>query len=88
MAAREYERKVGAGMALFRRGTAGKPGEWYYCIKHQKVEEGPECRAADRLGPYASPEEAARAMETARERNEEWRNDPRWRDDEPQGDDA
>ncbi|MCD9594270.1 hypothetical protein HUF15_15190 [Streptomyces samsunensis] len=75
-------------MALFRRGTAGKPGEWYYCIKHQKVEEGPECRAADRLGPYASPEEAARAMETARERNEEWRNDPRWRDDEPQGGDA
>ncbi|CDR10824.1 hypothetical protein GCM10022420_071890 [Streptomyces iranensis] len=83
MAAREYERKIGVGMALFRRGTAGKPGEWYYCIKHQKVEEGPECRAADRLGPYASPEEAARAMETARERNEEWRNDPRWRDDEP-----
>ncbi|MGV9855368.1 hypothetical protein ACWDWU_42445 [Streptomyces sp. NPDC003442] len=72
-------------MALFRRGTAGKPGEWYYCIKHQKVEEGPECRAADRLGPYASPEEAARAMETARERDEEWRNDPRWRDDEPRG---
>lgn len=85
MAAREYERKVRAGMALFRRGTAGKPGEWYYCIKHQKVEEGPECRAADRLGPYASPEEAARAMETARERDEEWRNDPRWRDDEPRG---
>ncbi|MBD3010812.1 MULTISPECIES: hypothetical protein [unclassified Streptomyces] len=75
-------------MALFRRGTAGKPGEWYYCIRHQKVEEGPECRAADRLGPYASPAEAARAMETARERNEEWRNDPRWRDDEPRGGDA
>ncbi|GAA1726866.1 hypothetical protein [Streptomyces yatensis] len=70
-------------MALFKRGTAGKPGEWYYCIRHQKVEEGPECRAADRLGPYASREEAARAMETARERNEEWQNDPRWRDDEP-----
>ncbi|MBO3680646.1 hypothetical protein [Streptomyces sp. NEAU-YJ-81] len=70
-------------MALFKRGTAGKPGEWYYCIRHQKVEEGPECRAADRLGPYASPEEAAHAMETARERNEEWQNDPRWRDDEP-----
>ncbi|MEU4897079.1 hypothetical protein AB0B12_31000 [Streptomyces sp. NPDC044780] len=68
-------------MALFRRGTAGKPGEWYYCVRHQKVEEGPECRAADRLGPYASPEEAAHAMETARERNEEWRNDPRWQDD-------
>ncbi|OPF73386.1 hypothetical protein VT50_0228650 [Streptomyces antioxidans] len=75
-------------MALFRRGTAGKPGEWYYCIEHQKVEEGPECRAADRLGPYASPEEAARAVETVRERDAEWRNDPRWRDDKPQGGDA
>lgn len=81
MAAGEHERKGEAGMALFRRGTAGKPGEWYYCVRHQKVEEGPECRAADRLGPYASPEEAAHAMETARERNEEWRNDPRWQDD-------
>lgn len=68
-------------MALFKRRTAGKPGEYYYCLKHGTVEEGPECRAADRFGPYASREEAAHAMETARERNEEWREDPRWRDE-------
>ncbi|POX37615.1 hypothetical protein C3486_27525 [Streptomyces sp. Ru73] len=67
-------------MALFKRGTAGKPGEWYYCLKHGTVEEGPECRAADRMGPYASREEAAHAMETARERNAEWENDSRWTD--------
>ncbi|MEV6779512.1 hypothetical protein [Streptomyces syringium] len=68
-------------MALFKRRTAGKPGEWYYCLEHGTVEEGPQCRAADRLGPYDSQEEAARAMETARERNEEWREDPRWNDE-------
>ncbi|UGY91074.1 hypothetical protein [Streptomyces gobiensis] len=69
-------------MGLFKRKTVGKPGEWYYCLKHKTVEEGPECRALDRFGPYASREEAAHAMEIARERNREWQNDPRWRDQE------
>ncbi|MEU6981664.1 hypothetical protein [Streptomyces sp. NPDC046371] len=67
-------------MALFKKRTAGKPGEWYYCLEHKKVEEGPECPAKNRFGPYASPEEAAHAMETARERNLEWETDPRWHD--------
>lgn len=67
-----------AVMALFKGRGAGKPGEWYYCLKHGTVEEGPECRAADRFGPYATREEAAHAMETARERNQEWETDPRW----------
>ncbi|AUG76937.1 hypothetical protein CFP65_2079 [Kitasatospora sp. MMS16-BH015] len=57
----------------------GQPGEWYWCLKHAKVEEGPECAAKDRLGPYATREEAARALDTAAERNEEWREeDSRW----------
>ncbi|GAA0461792.1 hypothetical protein ACFQ2B_23075 [Streptomyces stramineus] len=72
-------------MALFKRRTAGKAGEWYYCLKHGTVEEGPECRAADRFGPYATREEAAHAMETARDREEEWREDPRWNDTAPPG---
>ncbi|MGG7574226.1 hypothetical protein [Streptomyces sirii] len=67
-------------MALFKRRTVGKPGEWYYCLRHQTVEEGPECRAADRFGPYTTREEAAHAMETARERNLEWETDPKWHD--------
>ncbi|HCA87099.1 MAG TPA: hypothetical protein DEQ61_17445, partial [Streptomyces sp.] len=65
-------------MALFKKRTAGKPGEWYYCLKHRKVEEGPECPALDRFGPYGSRAEAERAMETAAERNLEWETDPRW----------
>lgn len=67
-------------MALFRK-TAGRPGEWFYCLKHGIVEEGPQCRAADRFGPYGSREEAARAMELADARNREWDTDERWRDD-------
>jgi hypothetical protein len=66
-------------MALFkRRKPAGKPGEWYFCLEHRKVEEGPECPGKDRMGPYGSPDGAARAMETARERTVEWETDPRW----------
>jgi hypothetical protein len=67
-------------MALNRR-TDGRPGEWYYCLEHGTVEEGLQCRAADRFGPYDTREEAAHAMETAREREEEWREDPRWKDE-------
>lgn len=72
------------GMAPFRRKATGKPGEWFYCLKHQTVEEGPQCPARERLGPYPDRSQAERAMETARERNEEWRNDPRWQDDDPE----
>ncbi|MHA4813249.1 hypothetical protein ACXZ65_02720 [Streptomyces aculeolatus] len=71
-------------MALFKRSkqkSAGKPGEWYYCLEHKRVEEGPQCKALNRLGPYATPEEAARAIETAEARNEEWDEDARWNDD-------
>ncbi|HZG02374.1 MAG TPA: hypothetical protein VE546_02150 [Streptomyces sp.] len=75
-------------MALFKRRKTGRPGEWFYCLEHRKVEEGPECPAKDRMGPYPSRAEAERAMETARERNLQWENDPRWsepsrRDDAP-----
>ena len=43
---------------------------WWYCLKHGTVEEEHECALGDRLGPYASREEAARALQTARERTE------------------
>jgi hypothetical protein len=69
----------------FRRTPTGRPGEWYYCLKHRKVEEGPECPAKDRLGPYATNDEAAQAIEIARDRETAWREDPRW--DDREGDD-
>ncbi|WP_030422388.1 hypothetical protein [Streptomyces sp. NRRL F-5065] len=67
-------------MALFKKRTVGKPGEWFYCLEHHEVEKGPECPAKNRFGPYTSRAEAERAMETARERDLQWENDPRWHD--------
>jgi hypothetical protein len=62
-------------VALFRRKPVGKPGEWYYCLKHKTAEEGLQCPAKQRMGPYQSREEAEHAMEIVAERNEEWDTD-------------
>jgi hypothetical protein len=45
---------------------------WWFCLKHNTVEPDAGCRAKDRLGPYATREEAAQALEIARQRNKEW----------------
>ena len=46
---------------------------WWYSLKTHSVEDddGPT-PGKDRLGPYATREEAERALETVRRRNEEW----------------
>lgn len=46
---------------------------WWYSLKTHKVEDddGPT-PGKDRLGPFDSPEDAARALETVQRRNEEW----------------
>ena len=46
--------------------------DWWYCLKHRTVEHGAGCPGKDRLGPYASREEASRALEIVQERNREW----------------
>ncbi len=46
--------------------------QWWYCLRHKRVEHGAGCPGKDRLGPYPSQEAAARALETVRRRNEEW----------------
>ncbi|GAA4076327.1 hypothetical protein GCM10022284_10270 [Streptomyces hundungensis] len=68
-------------MSEIKQSADGKSGEWFYCLEHKTVEQGPQCRGADRMGPYGSREEASHAMETAKARNEEWGTDPRWNDD-------
>ncbi len=58
--------------------------DFWYCLKHHRVEGSEGCRSADRLGPYASEGEASRALEKVAERNDAWDNDPAWNDeDEP-----
>ncbi len=55
--------------------------EFWYCLKHKRVEPRDGCRNSDRLGPYGSEAEAGRALDKVEERNEEWDNDPAWNDD-------
>ncbi|MEV6285103.1 hypothetical protein [Kribbella sp. NPDC051770] len=55
--------------------------EWYYNTTTGEVEPYQGAKSADRLGPYSSREEAARALEIAKEKSEAWDNDPKWNDD-------
>jgi len=62
-------------------------GQWYWCLVHHRVEPYDGCPADDRLGPYASREDAAGALDRAQERNEAWDTDPRFNDPEDEQDD-
>jgi hypothetical protein len=55
--------------------------EYWFCLTHHTVEGRDGCKNADRLGPYATAEEASRALEKVAERNESWDTDPKWTDD-------
>jgi hypothetical protein len=56
------------------KGTSAKDdGDWWFCLRHLKVEHGPGCPNKDRMGPYDSESAAAGALELARRRNEAWR---------------
>jgi hypothetical protein len=55
--------------------------EYWFCLTHHTVEGRDGCKNADRLGPYASADEASRALDKVQERNEQWDNDPDWNDD-------
>ncbi len=54
--------------------------KYWYCLNHKAVEGQDGCAYKDRLGPYETREQAARALDKVKERNEEWDNDPRWND--------
>jgi len=62
--------------------TEDDSGKYWFCVRHHRVEHGPDmCAPIDRLGPFATEAEASRALEKAAERNEDWDNDPNWNDD-------
>jgi hypothetical protein len=47
--------------------------QWWYCLKHNRVEGADTaCAGKDLLGPYPTREEAARALDRVQERNKEW----------------
>jgi hypothetical protein len=64
--------------------------QYYWCLTHQRVEEGTVCRAANRLGPYESPEAARNWSERVEQRAEKWKaEDERWHgEDEGESEDA
>ena len=35
--------------------------DWWWCLQHEQVEQGPGCPNMKRLGPYATREEAESA---------------------------
>jgi hypothetical protein len=45
---------------------------WWYCLTHRTVEHGPGCPNKERLGPFATEQEAAHALDKVRQRNEDW----------------
>ncbi|CAN5565620.1 hypothetical protein BH10ACT10_BH10ACT10_19210 [soil metagenome] len=54
--------------------------EFWFCIKHHAVEGKDGCKNADRLGPYATADEASHALDKVEERNQDWDTDPKWND--------
>ena len=57
-------------------------GEWWYDLRTKSaVQDTRAGKIADRLGPYASREEAEQALDKVAERNDAYDNDPRWKDD-------
>lgn len=45
--------------------------DWWWCLRHNRVEHGPGCPNQERLGPYASEHEAATALERTAARTAE-----------------
>ena len=51
----------------------GAAGTWYWCVHHNRAEEGADtCRADDRLGPYQSKEAAQNWRALVEARNDRW----------------
>ena len=46
--------------------------QWWFNLETGEPELGPGAPNRERLGPFATREEAAQALETAHRRSEEW----------------
>ncbi|GAA3746337.1 hypothetical protein BKA04_000027 [Cryobacterium mesophilum] len=46
--------------------------EWWFNTRTNEVEEGPQSLALDRLGPFETREDAARAWQIVDERARRW----------------
>jgi hypothetical protein len=56
--------------------------QWWFDLKTKSaVQDTKAGKATERLGPYASRDEAERALDKVEERNAAYDSDPRWNDD-------
>ena len=46
--------------------------QWWFNEKTQAVEQGPQSPQRDRIGPFASREEAQHALDRIKANNERW----------------
>ncbi len=53
--------------------------EHYWCLTHERVEQGAVCRATNRLGPYETAAAARAWRDRVEGRDEDWAaEDERW----------
>jgi hypothetical protein len=50
-------------MLAGRRRREEQGMQWYWCLRHGRVEKGDGCANKDRMGPYATEDEAAATPE-------------------------
>jgi hypothetical protein len=57
----------------------GIDDQWYWCLRHNAVEQGPGCPGGERYGPYPSADAAEHWRDKVAERNVAWdEEDRRW----------
>lgn len=49
-------------------------GQWFWCLRHERVEPREGCGPADRLGPYPTREAAEHWQDQVQARNDAWDN--------------
>jgi len=68
------------GPPVYREGMTDAR-EWWWCLRHGRVEQDPDVRASERLGPYESAEAAADWQARSERQNKRWDDDDeRWRE--------
>jgi hypothetical protein len=56
-------------------------GEFWFCMKHRRVEKLEDTDSANRIGPFPTEEQAAHALETIHEREKAYdAEDSAWED--------
>jgi hypothetical protein len=56
-------------------------GEFWFCMKHRRVEKFEDTDSANRIGPFPTAEQAAHALETIHEREKAYdAEDSAWED--------